>query len=612
MGARTRVMLALLAALWLTGSAAHEADSAPGSDESTPTFAAVQYTPVAGRPDDNLRALDALIARAVRDGADHVVLPELAVTGPLVGADGEPTFESVPTESIPGPTTEHFAAIAKRHGIWLVVPVLETASYGGTHHVTAVLLDDHGRILHTVRKIMPGGDGAEGEFVRGAAGTVVQSVDIGGRRVGLLFGHDLMVGVRRLADLGADVLLVPAGWRRDELYGWPQVVADIGREHRVSLVVATRQPEQRLGGVFPAGAPPVGATPNGDEDPGAVAAAQIESPAYALAPPASLGLPMMAIPRHSQFSPELVELGRDLFFDANLSRPGDMSCATCHKPEKYFADDRALSEGLDGRLTMRNVPSLLNVGYKGSLFWDGYVASLESQAKYPMIHVDEMDVRLLDNVEAYVRREPKYRQRLAALTHTPEAEITIEEVTFALASFQRTLVSGGSAFDRYYYGGETEALDAAARRGLALFQGRAACAECHLIGPRYALLTDQDFHITGVGYDAATGTFSDVGAGINSYEGKGGVFVTPSLRNVAATAPYMHDGSLSTLDEVVSYYDRGGNPAPDLDPKLRPLHLSPREKQDLVAFLRSLTGVERYSADGRLIVEADDQAQAAR
>jgi cytochrome c peroxidase len=316
----------------------------------------------------------------------------------------------------------------------------------------------------------------------------------------------------------------------------------------------------------------------------------------------------MPIPLTYAISPTLVEMGRRLFFDSGLSRDGTISCATCHKPERFFSDGLAKATGIEYKVAMRNTPSLLNVGFRGALFWDGYVASLESQAKYPMIHIAEMDSGLVDYVEAYVRRQPAYVRAFREITH--RRAITFEDIAQALSTYERTLVSGDSAFDRYYYGSDKGALSAVAERGLNIFQGKGHCAQCHVIGTRSALFMDQDFHITGVGYDAARDRFSDVGAGINAYEGRGGVFLTPSLRNVAETAPYMHDGSLKTLNDVVSYYNRGGNKYRYLDPKIQPLGLTPDEQNELVEFLRALTGSQRYSSTGQLIKPASATAGA--
>jgi cytochrome c peroxidase len=185
--------------------------------------------------------------------------------------------------------------------------------------------------------------------------------------------------------------------------------------------------------------------------------------------------------------------------------------------------------------------------------------------------------------------------------------VVFDDVARAIATYERTLISADSAFDRYYYGGEPGALGPGARRGLELFLGRANCATCHRVGPRDALFLDQAFHNTGVGYH---GAFRDLGLGGLRDARSNGSFFTPSLRNVALTAPYMHDGSLVTLAQVVEFYDRGGNRNPNLDPALRPLHLSAEDRADLVEFLRSLTGRQRYTSEGRPAVPAPAAARA--
>jgi cytochrome c peroxidase len=188
------------------------------------------------------------------------------------------------------------------------------------------------------------------------------------------------------------------------------------------------------------------------------------------------------------------------------------------------------------------------------------------------------------------------------------AEAGYDDFARALATYQRTLISGDSPFDRYYYGGERDAISAPARRGLELFARRADCARCHRIGRTYALFTDFQSHFLGVGYNSQPGGSPDIGIGAISNRPLEGFFQTPSLRNVAETAPYMHDGSMETLEEVVEFYDRGGDAQPGRPGELRPLHLTAQDKESLVAFLRSLTGSQRYSAQGRRLPPRESAA----
>jgi cytochrome c peroxidase len=195
-------------------------------------------------------------------------------------------------------------------------------------------------------------------------------------------------------------------------------------------------------------------------------------------------------------------------------------------------------------------------------------------------------------VIARVSANPEYQRYLGE--GTGRGEFRFEDVTNSLAAFVRTLVSGNSPFDRYYYGHDIAALSEPARRGFALFQNKARCALCHAISRDYALFSDSRFHNTGVGYQRR---FSYLGYSGNGVEGNlvtrnkaRGEYLTPSLRNIARTAPYMHDGSLATLHDVVRFYNRGGRPNPFLDSRIRPLHLTPVEQENLVAFLNTLTG----------------------
>ena len=280
------------------------------------------------------------------------------------------------------------------------------------------------------------------------------------------------------------------------------------------------------------------------------------------APPLGLDL-YRPVPEDNPLTKDRVALGRKLFFDKRLSRDRTVACATCHDPKRAFTDGRPVAIGVEKRAGNRNVPTLINRAWGRVFFLDGRAASLEKQAIEPILNPLEMDLTLPE-IKARVGLEP-------------------EQVTRALASYVRTIVAGNSPYDKYS-NGDTKALSAEAKAGLAVFRGKGRCTTCHA-GPN---LTDERLHNTGVAWRLTNGVgqLADVGAGQ-------GTFKVPTLREVARTAPYMHDGSLQTLDEVVDYYDRGGNPNPNLDEDLRPLNLSAGEKVALVAFLRSLSGSVR-------------------
>lgn len=277
--------------------------------------------------------------------------------------------------------------------------------------------------------------------------------------------------------------------------------------------------------------------------------------AVAVSIPLGLDLYLPA-PEDNPLTAEKVELGRRLFFDRRLSRDSLISCSSCHDPERAFSDGRAIAAGVFQRTGRRNSPALINRGYGRSFFWDARVASLEEQVLKPIEDTNEMDLPL---AEAAAR-----------------VSLSPNEIARALASFVRSILSGDSGFDRYV-NGDREALTAEQQSGLQLFRGKANCTVCH-VGPNF---TDERLHNTGVAW--RDGRFSDAGAG----EGN---FKTPTLREIARTAPYMHDGSFATLEEVIEYYDRGGNHNPGLDAEIRPLCLSAAEKRSLIAFLRSLNG----------------------
>lgn len=291
--------------------------------------------------------------------------------------------------------------------------------------------------------------------------------------------------------------------------------------------------------------------------------------------------PGLPEPSDNWFTARKAELGELLFFDTLLSADGTVSCSTCHLPEKAFSDGQALSTGIDGRPGRRNAPTLLNRAYARTQFWDGRAASLEEQALAPLINPDEMGNT---HEEIVLRLEADQNYRHLFEEAFGGGGIKIEQVAKSIASFERTLVSGNSAYDRFELRGETDALSSSAQRGLELFRDKARCHLCHA----GSLFSDDLFHNTGVSWGRQP---IDLGRyEIIEREHYQGMFRTPSLRDVDLTAPYMHDGSIETLEDVVEHYNDGGNPNPYLELSIRTLHLSSQEKGDLVAFLKSLSG----------------------
>lgn len=321
------------------------------------------------------------------------------------------------------------------------------------------------------------------------------------------------------------------------------------------------------------------------------------------------------VPDENPATAAKVALGRRLFFDTRLSADRSVSCSSCHRPERAFSDTLSLSRGVHGYRTTRNAPSLHNVAYREHFFWDGRVETLEEQVLRPIQHPKEMGLTLeelerrLREVQAYRRgfrrafgvpgrggskvdrsgmpAGPSAADRSGARTASASARrapapspVTARNAARALASYLRTLLAGDAPVDRFT-AGDLEALSPLATKGFRLFNGRANCSACHPV-PTFS---DGEFHNTGVSWGGGdpgrfgvTGDSADLGA-----------FKTPTLRDVARTAPYMHDGSLATLEEVVEFYDRGGNANPYQDPEIRPLDLTDRERRALVAFLRALT-----------------------
>ena len=288
----------------------------------------------------------------------------------------------------------------------------------------------------------------------------------------------------------------------------------------------------------------------------------------------------LPVPEDNPLRPDRVALGRRLFFDPVLSRDRSLACAGCHDPERAFTDGRALSVRVSGRVGTRSVPTIVNRAYGSAFFWDGRISTLEEQVLQPIQDPKELDMSLKD-VLTRLRRDREYSERFQAVFGRIPTDVDLAN---ALASYVRTILSGDAPIDRYL-GGDLDALSDRARDGLRVFQGKANCSECHL-GPTF---TDERFHNTGVAWQ--DGNLLDQGRFIvTGNEEDRGAFKVPTLRNVERTAPYMHDGSLATLEEVIEFYNRGGNANPYLDMELRPLHLTTEEKEALLALLNSLSG----------------------
>jgi cytochrome c peroxidase len=291
----------------------------------------------------------------------------------------------------------------------------------------------------------------------------------------------------------------------------------------------------------------------------------------------------MPVPEDNPLTPEKVALGRRLFSDRRLSRDGSMACATCHDPDRAFTDGRTLAIGYDRQRGTRNVPTIVNRGYGSTFFWDGRAASLEAQVLEPIQGSRELASSVAD-VVASLRNDLSYRSAFAEVFGR---EPSGEDLARALASYVRSIQSGDSPFDRHL-DRDARALSRDAKAGLTLFNGRANCWLCH-VGPTFS---DERFHNTGVAW--RNGRFQDPGRAVVTGEPRDrGAFKTPTLREVARTGPYMHDGSLRRLEDVVEFYSRGGRPNPNLDPLIEPLRLTSADQRALVAFLRSLSGTIR-------------------
>jgi len=304
---------------------------------------------------------------------------------------------------------------------------------------------------------------------------------------------------------------------------------------------------------------------------------------------APLGLPPVPIPADNPPTAETIALGRRLYYDPMLSSDNSVSCATCHSPQYGFADPKPFSEGVDKKKGGRNSPPVVNAAYFHVQFWDGRAPSLEKQAEGPVQNPVEM-ANTLAEVEKRLNADPSYKDQFAKAWGP--GPITYEMVEKSIASFERTVVSGNSPFDRWKYGHDEKAISESAKRGFVVFssKNKGNCTACHLVGDKYALFTDNKFHNIGVGVEMGQPT--DLGLyEVTHKEADKGLFKTPCLRNIAQSAPYMHDGSLNDLKQVMDYYIGAGNSNPNLDKEIHALDfLTGRERADLLEFLNSLSG----------------------
>ena len=357
--------------------------------------------------------------------------------------------------------------------------------------------------------------------------------------------------------------------------------------------------------------PPFSKNPNlGDFDLRALA--RIQTP--------PMGLPPPLLPRDNPPTAEKIALGRKLFFDRRLSVNATMSCAMCHIPEQGFTNNElARPIGVAGRSLRRNAPSLLNTAYLTRIFHDGRVPTLEKQVESPLFAGNEMANPSVDDLISRICAMADYD---GLFERVFEGKPTLELIGQAIATWERTLLAGNSPFDHWRYGGRTDALSVKEQTGFELFSGKGRCATCHTVGQHNALFTDGAFHDTGIGYMRPEVREVNIAAvrvelapGVHTFLNREAIvsvsnpplspdlgrfeateiavdrgrFRTPSLRNVDLTAPYMHNGSLPTLEVVIEFYNLGGVPHSGLDPLIGPLHLDAGEVSNLVAFLKSLT-----------------------
>ena len=295
------------------------------------------------------------------------------------------------------------------------------------------------------------------------------------------------------------------------------------------------------------------------------------------------GLPPIKHPEDNPPTADKILLGKQLYFDPRLSKDQSISCASCHDPAKGWSNNEQFASGVGGQLGGRNAPTVINTAYQRFQFWDGRAGSLEEQALGPIQNKIEMSMTLDDVVER-IGAIQGYQDQFQKVFGTPVNE---EGIAKAIAAYERTVLSGDAPYDRFK-AGDQNAMSESAQRGMKLFFGKAHCSACHT----GANFTDNAFHNIGIGMDKET---PDLGREeISKLSGDRGAFKTPTVREVARSGPYMHDGSITTLEDVVEHYNKGGITNPQLDEEIFELGLTAEEKVDLVQFLREGLSSESY------------------
>ena len=334
-----------------------------------------------------------------------------------------------------------------------------------------------------------------------------------------------------------------------------------------------------------------------------------------------LGLPELVIPENNPITRKKIELGKKLFFDRRLSLNNTMSCGMCHVPEQGFTSNEIKTAvGIEGRSNLRNTPTLLNVAFNKFLFHDAREFSLENQVWQPVLAHSEMAMPSFGFTIKKLELIPGYKKLFEEAF--PGEGINMETFGKAIASYERSLISGNSSFDKWFYGGEKDAVSDKVKKGFEIFVGKGNCSSCHLINKNEALFFDNKLHNTGVGYAESMGinkknktivqlapgeyveVDNDIISSVNQQKKNNDLglysvtenpshrwlFKTPSLRNISLTAPYMHNGIFSNLDEVIDFYNNGGFSNELLSPKIKKLNLTMDEKENLKFFLESLVG----------------------
>jgi cytochrome c peroxidase len=548
-------------------------------------------TTAVSQPEAKRRTFQASIAQTIEElnvtiGQNASNLPDIVLLNEPIVASADEVASGY------GPVTQSLRKTANSVGRVIGASIIdEPAGIGRLQRLATLLVAPDQSILEHHQATPPPAPTTAVTFARFTPRKLWTVSIVNGFAIGLASVGDAEMAIPHLSDRGASLVMMVGGpIDRAQV----ERLAGVARINHVALLIAGRHCRRSTDCIESAAV-----NADGNIQQSNAASYKFYRPPF-WSSQSSNGLPdTVPQPARYNYSPAMAELGRALFFDKRVSESGTIACSSCHVPSLGFSDGKARGAGVDGRPTQRNVVSLLNVAFQPSLRWDNYTTSLENFVKYPLSGYSDMDTHNFNKLVERIYQFPEYSTEFRLQFR--KKKITFEMIELVLATYMRTLVSGDSAFDRAVVNGRRDAMSQSAWRGYELFKGRAQCSTCHEYSQKSPFFSNFQAHNTGLGWDPATSQYRDVGAHAVASKNPPGSFRTPTLRDVARTGPYMHDGSISSLRAVIDYFDQGGGGGPGRDPQLKQLNLSEQDKTDLEAFLIALSGTAKFNSSGQLV-----------